>query len=149
MVCSRPEDRPPRPAQRYRRSPPASASRDPACAAATAAPDLPGRRRRRVQQDTLGHRGHKHDPLYRIGGLLRHGAEHLSPRQHARLDAALTAGDPNWEVSIAWQCYQQLRSIYHAPTPATGRKTAEKVIASFPTCPIPEVARLGRTLRAW
>jgi hypothetical protein len=23
------------------------------------------------------------------------------------------------------------------------------VIASFPTCPIPEVARLGRTLRAW
>jgi hypothetical protein len=26
---------------------------------------------------------------------------------------------------------------------------AEKVIASLPTCPIPEVARLGRTLRAW
>jgi transposase len=23
------------------------------------------------------------------------------------------------------------------------------VIASFPTCPIPEVARLGRTLKAW
>jgi transposase len=23
------------------------------------------------------------------------------------------------------------------------------VIASFPTCPIPEVARLGRTLRSW
>ena len=23
------------------------------------------------------------------------------------------------------------------------------MIASFPTCPIPEVARLGRTLRAW
>ena len=29
------------------------------------------------------------------------------------------------------------------------RKLAEKVIASFPSCPIPEVARLGRTLRAW
>jgi transposase len=26
---------------------------------------------------------------------------------------------------------------------------AEKVMASLPTCPIPEVARLGRTLRAW
>ena len=23
------------------------------------------------------------------------------------------------------------------------------MIASFPTCPVPEVARLGRTLRAW
>lgn len=26
---------------------------------------------------------------------------------------------------------------------------AETVIATFPACPIPEVARLGRTLRAW
>lgn len=24
-----------------------------------------------------------------------------------------------------------------------------KVLAAFPTCPIPEVARLGRTLRGW
>jgi transposase len=50
---------------------------------------------------------------------------------------------------VAWQCYQQLRSIYHAATPAAGRRTAEQVIASFPTCPIGEIARLGRTLRAW
>jgi transposase len=34
--------------------------------------------RRRVQQDTLGHRGHKDDPPYRIRGLLRRGVEHLS-----------------------------------------------------------------------
>lgn len=105
--------------------------------------------RRRVQQDTLGHRGHTHDPLYRIRGLLRHGVEHLSDRQIARLEAGLQAGDPGWEATIAWHCYQQLRSIYHAPTPAAGRRIAEQVIASFPTCPIPEVARLGRTLRAW
>jgi transposase len=36
-----------------------------------------------------------------------------------------------------------------ATHPATGRAIAEKVIVSFATCPIPEVARLGRTLRAW
>ena len=30
-----------------------------------------------------------------------------------------------------------------------GRRIAEKVISSFPSCPIPEVARLGRTLKAW
>jgi transposase len=51
-------------------------------------------------------------------------------------------------VDLAWQCYQHVRSIYHA-TAAEGRRIPEKVIASFPTCPIPEVARLGRTLTAW
>jgi transposase len=105
--------------------------------------------RRRVQQQTLARRGHKDDPLYKIRGLLRHGAENLNERQRARLDAGLTAGDPNWEVTIAWDCYQQLRAIYHQTSPTSGRRLAEKVIKSFPTCPIPEVARLGRTLRAW
>lgn len=33
--------------------------------------------------------------------------------------------------------------------PAKGRSIAETVIKSFPSCPIPEVARLGRTLKAW
>jgi hypothetical protein len=105
--------------------------------------------RRRVQQDTLGHRGHKFDPLYRIRNLLRHGAENPTPRQVGRLDAALTAGDPDWQVSIAWQCYQQLRSIYHAASANDGAAIAAKILAAFPSCPIPEVARLGRTLRAW
>jgi transposase len=104
--------------------------------------------RRRVQQDTLGRRGHKHDPLYKIRGLLRHGVEHLTEKQQAKINHCLDAGDPGDEVNIAWQCYQQLRSIYHA-TPATGREIAQKVLDSFHTCPIPEVARLGRTLRAW
>jgi hypothetical protein len=36
--------------------------------------------RRRVQQDTLGCRGHKHDPLYQIRGLLRHAASTLATR---------------------------------------------------------------------
>ena len=104
--------------------------------------------RRRVQQDTLGRRGHKHDPLYKIRGLLRHGVEHLTEKQQAKISHCLNAGDPQDEVNIAWQCYQQLRSIYHA-VPAKGRQIAQKVFDSFHTCPIPEVARLGRTLRAW
>jgi transposase len=104
--------------------------------------------RRRVQQDTLGRRGHKHDPLYKIRGLLRHGVEHLTDKQQAKLTSCLDAGDPRDEVNIAWQCYQQLRSIYHA-APAKGRQIAQRVIDSFHSCPIPEVARLGRTLRAW
>ena len=106
--------------------------------------------RRRVQQEQLDRRGHKHDPLYRIRGLLRHGAEHLSDRQQRRLSTGLRAGDPDGEVELAWACYQQLRQIYSGPQPAaTRRALAEKVIAGFPSCPVPEVARLGRTLRSW
>jgi transposase len=104
--------------------------------------------RRRVQQDTLGHRGLKDDPLYKIRGLLRHGHEHLTDRQLAKLNACLEAGDPDYEVTVAWSAYQQLRSAY-ATKGSRGREIAEKVIASFPSCPIPEVARLGRTLRQW
>ena len=105
--------------------------------------------RRRVQQETLDRRGHKDDPLYKIRGLLRRGREHLSARQVARLEACLQSGDPGWEVTLAWHAYQQLRSMYQAGDPAEGRRVAERVIASFPDCPVPEVARLGRTLRQW
>jgi transposase len=105
--------------------------------------------RRRVQQQTTGHRGLKNDPLYRIRGLLRHGAENLTPRQHARLQTGLRLGDPHGELDLAWQCYQQLRTAYRATLPAEGRRIAEKIIETWRTCPIPEIARLGRTLRQW
>jgi transposase len=99
-------------------------------------------------EDPLG-RLHRDDPLYKIRGLLRRGREHLSDKQVAKLNACLTAGDPGWEVTLAWHAYQQLRSMYQAETPAAGRAIAAQVIASFHECPIPEVARLGRTLRMW
>jgi transposase len=104
--------------------------------------------RRRVQQDTLGRRGHAKDPLYGIRRSLQIGVEHLTEKQIARLDSKLEQGDPNHEVTLAWQCYQQLRSIYHAG-PEKGRETVTKILAAFPSCPIPEIARLGRTLRHW
>jgi transposase len=105
--------------------------------------------RRRVQQDTLGRRGHKDDPLYKIRGLLRRGREHLNERQVDKLNTCLIAGDPGWEVTIAWHAYQQLRSMYQTTSYAEGKGIAEQVIGSFPDCPVPEVARLGRTLRMW
>src|SRR5437899_1677625 len=73
----------------------------------------------------------------------------LSDRQLGKLNVALQAGDPNWEVTLAWHAYQRVRAIYQAPDPIRGRRIAEDVIATFPTCPVPEIARLGRTLRAW
>ncbi|WP_344672608.1 transposase, partial [Pseudoclavibacter caeni] len=53
------------------------------------------------------------------------------------------------EVFVAWQCAQQRRSAYHQKDLAAGRRIAEKVADTFHTCPIPEIARLGRTLRRW
>ena len=57
--------------------------------------------RRRVQQDTTGHRGRKGDPLYRIRNTLRAGQEHLTDRQRARLHAAFTAREEHVEVEVA------------------------------------------------
>ena len=44
--------------------------------------DAPGEVRRRVQQDTTGHRGRKGDPLYQIRNLLRasHTQAHPTPK---------------------------------------------------------------------
>ena len=50
--------------------------------------------RRRVQQEQLGHRGRKHDPLYKTRNILRAGVERLTERQIERLEIGLQAGDP-------------------------------------------------------
>jgi transposase len=105
--------------------------------------------RRRVQQEIHGHRGRKNDPLYRIRNILHAGAEHLSERQHARLAAAIAADERHDEVWVAYQCAQQVRSAYHQASHGQGRVIAEKILASFASCPIPEIARLGRTLAQW
>jgi transposase len=105
--------------------------------------------RRRVQQDIHGHRGRKNDPLYRIRNILRAGAENLTDRQQSKLDAAWVADERHLEVQVAWSCAQQLRSAYHQGSYAAGRAIAQKVLESYTSCPIPEVARLGRTLTQW
>ncbi|WP_346054580.1 transposase, partial [Microbacterium aurantiacum] len=89
------------------------------------------------------------DPLYGIQTILRAGAENLTEKQRARLTAAIEADPAHDEVFVAWQCAQQLRSAYHQKDLAAGRRIAERVVETFHTCPIPEIARLGRTLRRW
>lgn len=104
---------------------------------------------RRVQQDTLGRRGHKNDPLYRFRNILRAGADHLRDRQWDRLSECLNRGDPNDEVFLAWQCCQQVRAAYAHRDLSAGKSIAEHILRSFASCLIPETARLGRTLRQW
>ena len=105
--------------------------------------------RRRVQQATTGHRGRKGDPLYGIQNILRAGAENLTDKQRARIERAFAAHEAHEVVDLTWQCAQQLRSAYKHADKDEGRQIAERVVATFHTCPIPEIARLGRTLRKW
>ncbi|MGC5629516.1 ISL3 family transposase [Georgenia sp. Z1344] len=105
--------------------------------------------RRRVQQETLGHRGRKGDPLYGIQKLLRAGAENLTDRQLDRLTTAITADEAHQSVYLAWRCAQDLRAAYRSENQAEGKKIAETILATFYRCPVPEIARLGRTLRRW
>ena len=43
----------------------------------------------------------------------------------------------------------QVREVFHQATPAQGRRLAARLIERLPACPIPEIARLGQTLRKW
>lgn len=105
--------------------------------------------RRHVQQETLGHRGHKGDPLYQIRLLLRASRRRLTPRQKERLREALVADEAHISVEVAYHCAQQVREVFHQATPVQGQRLAARLIERLPTCPIPEIARLGRTPRKW
>ena len=105
--------------------------------------------RRRTQQATLGHRGRKRDPLYRIRKLLLTAAEQLTSRGRARLRAGLTAGDPGGEVAAAWQGKELLRAVYAAGDLADARAALERFYRWCDGVQILELSRLARTVRAW
>ena len=89
------------------------------------------------------------DPLYQIRLLLRASRDRLTKRQKERLRAAFTADEAHISVEVACHCAQQVRDVFHQDTPAQGQRLATRLVERLPTCPIPEIARLGRTLRKW
>jgi len=110
--------------------------------------DALDRCRQRVQHDTLGHRGHAGDPLYGIRRVLHTGQALLTPRQRARIDAAL-ASDEHVQVEVPWAVYQRIVAACRDPDRAAGRRQLRAVINSLargvPTA-LHELRRLGRTL---
>jgi transposase len=105
--------------------------------------------RRRVQQTTLGHRGRKLDPLYRIRKLLLTATEQLTERGRVRLRAGLAVGDPGGEVVAAWQGKEFLRAVYRAVGPAAARAALDRFYHWADGVQVPELSRLARTVRAW
>ncbi len=105
--------------------------------------------RRRVQHDTLGHRGRKDDPLYGIRRVLLRGAENLTATAYGRMMAGLDAGDRGEQVAAAWIACQELRHVYTAPTLAAARRRLNTFYWACATPDVPELHRLGRTIAAW
>ena len=70
--------------------------------------------RRRVQQDTCGHRGRKADPLYNARRTLHTGADLLTDHQAQRLED-LFATDEHVEVEATWGIYQRMIAAYREP----------------------------------
>jgi transposase len=105
--------------------------------------------RRRIQQATLGHRGRKRDPLYRIRKLLLTAQEQLTSRGRVRLRAGLAAGDPGGEVAAAWQGKELLRAVYAAVAMPAARAALDRFYHWADGVQVPELSRLARTVRAW
>ena len=104
--------------------------------------------RRRVQNDTLGHRGRKNDPLYRARRLLTKAHERLDEAGNQRLVGLLRAGDPRGEVKTAWHAKEVIRQSYTIDDPAIAAEFVDQLAGDLQddSCP-PEVNSLGRTLR--
>jgi len=105
--------------------------------------------RRRVQNETLHHRGRKADPLYRIRKLLLTGSERLDGRGTDRMLLGLRVGDPHDEVLGAWLAKESVRDVYLADNPADAEVLLDKAIAGCLADDVDEIASLGNTLRSW
>ena len=96
-----------------------------------------------------GTAGAQATPSTQVRNLMRASRDRLTKRQQERLREAFTADEAHISVEVAYRCAQQVRDVFHQDTPAHGRRLAAHLIESLPACPIPEIARLGRTLRKW
>lgn len=105
--------------------------------------------RRRVQHATLGHRGRKGDPLYRIRRRLLAGRERLGPDGFDRVLAWLDHGDPDGEVAVAYLAKELLREVYDAETVFEARRGLVQFYKVCDTADVVELTRLAKTIRRW
>jgi transposase len=105
--------------------------------------------RRRVQQEQLGHRGRKDDPLYKIRKILLTGDERLTDRGRTRLLEGLRLGDPHDEVLGAWLAREMVRDVYLTNDVNLATVLLGRAIRACLADDVPEIQALGRTLQKW
>jgi transposase len=104
--------------------------------------------RQRIQQQTLGRRGHTGDPLYGIRRIARTRIQLLSTRQYTRLTGVIDA-DEHLAVKVAYVIYQKIIAAYADPNRRRGKKAMTTLINSMRRgvpAGLEEIAQLGRTL---
>jgi len=105
--------------------------------------------RRRTQQETLGHRGHKDDPLYSTRRLMTRGWERLSDRQRVKLLDALRSGDPDGEVGVSILAKELLRDMYAARSLTSARWKLVAFYQCAAEAEVSELTRLAKTIASW
>lgn len=105
--------------------------------------------RRRVQQETLGHRGRKGDPLFRVRRKILLGYERLGDDKFNEVLVTVQAGDPDGEVTAAWLAKELLRSVYAAENEAHARRRLVEFFQHCADADVPEVTRLAKTIDRW
>ncbi len=106
--------------------------------------------RRRVQNEVLGHRGRRDDPLYRSRKLLVMSASRLDDPTAKRLESLLALGDPGGEVALAHGVKEAIADFYGIASYEEACEHLDKIIDTISGNSIPEELRkLGRTLRRW
>ncbi|MDP9424488.1 MAG: ISL3 family transposase [Actinomycetota bacterium] len=106
--------------------------------------------RRRVQNETLGHRGRKGDPLYRCRKLLAMAEERLDEATTTKLRGLLAAGDPEGHVGEARMARDCLRDLYtlYGNAELAGR-WIDGIIDDCVEAEAKEVRGMARTLKCW
>jgi transposase len=106
--------------------------------------------RRRVQNEREGHRGRKHDPLYRARRLLTMADERLDDRGRGKLMGLLNAGDPKGEVFATWRAKELVRGLYDHHDAELALEFVRRLGNDLQDPELPEEAQsLGRTLLRW
>ncbi len=106
--------------------------------------------RRRVQNETLGHRGRKSDPLYRIRRLLLLGKKRLDELGHEKIMGYLAAGDPRGELQMTWHAAQSIPELYEVTDFALAEEFIDELIRDMAESTFPvEVRSLSKTLKRW
>jgi transposase len=105
--------------------------------------------RRRVQNETLGHRGRKDDPLYKVRKILLTGNERLTERGRARLLEGLRLGDPNDEVLGGWLAREMVRDVYLTNDYDLAAVLLDRAITACLADDVAEIQTLGKTLSRW
>jgi hypothetical protein len=111
-------------------------------------PDALDQVRRRVQQDTLGHRGHAADPPVRDPPVAAPWLRTPQRPFRARMLAGLAAGDEDEQVGRAWIAAQELRLLYREPTRDRAERRLLRWFTAVAEHEIPELIHLQRTHRS-